>query len=178
MIERMDDARRLLAEQNMGLVLTMIGKLQLHYDIDDLKCVGNVGLCKAAASWQPGRGTAFTTYACHLICNELINYVSKNSRRGGVQHLPLDDCQSLRAEGDAFERAESRELARNVLRRLGEILDEDEEETARLFLAGATTAEAAKALGLSVSTIAKNRRRIGRKIENWINGKKEKPEEI
>ncbi|MDR3644519.1 MAG: sigma-70 family RNA polymerase sigma factor [Clostridia bacterium] len=169
MVERMNDAQRQLAEENIRLVGLMIGRLRLKYDFDDLHGVGSVGLCKAAASWRSDSGTAFSTYACHIIRNELINYLSKSSRRGDIRLLALDDCSgSLYTEEIGFEAVESGIIAKSLLEGLDRILDEDEAQMARLFLRGWDTVSVAKAFGLCPSSIVKARARIGKKLERWI----------
>lgn len=62
-----------LADKNRKLVPFCVGNYlkTLRYkgaiDPDDLRGAGYIGLCKAATSYQPGRGTTFATYACRSI---------------------------------------------------------------------------------------------------------------
>jgi RNA polymerase sigma factor (sigma-70 family) len=75
---RLNDERRALARNNMGLVgqvikdrVRDISRIGL-YTYDDLFQIGCVGLCKAAATHTPGRGK-FSTYAYMLIRNEIFS---------------------------------------------------------------------------------------------------------
>jgi RNA polymerase sigma factor (sigma-70 family) len=75
---RLNEERRALAEDNMGLVglvikdrVRDISRIGL-YTYDDLFQIGCMGLCKAAATHTPGR-SKFSTYAYMLIRNEIFS---------------------------------------------------------------------------------------------------------
>ena len=62
----LNDEQRILVEENMGLVGKVIKdclqnpSAQGCYTYDDLFQIGCIGLCKAAQTDRPGRGTSFS----------------------------------------------------------------------------------------------------------------------
>jgi len=79
---RLTDEQRILVEQNTGLVWQVI-KDKIHnisgigiFTYQDLFQIGCVGLCKAAASYNPGAGK-FSTYAYVSIRNEIFGALAK-----------------------------------------------------------------------------------------------------
>jgi len=79
---RLTDEQRTLVERNTGLVGQVI-KDKIHnisgigvFTYQDLFQIGCVGLCKAAASYNPGAGR-FSTYAYIIIRNEIFSALDK-----------------------------------------------------------------------------------------------------
>jgi DNA-directed RNA polymerase specialized sigma subunit len=65
---RTDEEVEQLVEENLGLVgavvnrrLRLFQRLPGGYDRDDLHSVGSIGLLSAAQTYDPTRGTAFST---------------------------------------------------------------------------------------------------------------------
>lgn len=80
--------QQIKVEENMGLVGKVIQDC-VHtlsrgciYDYDDLFQIGCIGLCKAAQTDLPGHAVAFSTYAYHLIRNEIYTQLEYATRRG------------------------------------------------------------------------------------------------
>ncbi len=103
---RLTDAQRLLVENNMGLVKTVISQ-HVHapnglgvYDCDDLFQIGCIGLCKAAASFKP-QGKPFYIYACVVIRNEIFSALTRSSGKQ-VTEIPLSFIEDLPGESDAL----------------------------------------------------------------------------
>ena len=79
---RLTDEQRILVEQNTGLVGQVI-KDKIHnisgigvFTYQDLYQIGCLGLCRAAASFNPGAGR-FSTYAYISIRNEIFCALAK-----------------------------------------------------------------------------------------------------
>lgn len=169
-MEQMNESQRKLAEDNMGLVGKMIVQMKLHYDLDELHSVGYLGLCKAAESYREG-GPRFSTYACHIIRNELINYINKCSRSREKVYLGLEaGLYQPVSERDDIRKVEERLTAQQALRQMEYILDEDEVAIVRLLYLGKSTAETGAACGLSASAVRKARQRIAGKYRRWMEG--------
>ena len=66
--------QQLMVEENLGLVRAVLSRCVTSpgstgiYSYDDLFQIGCIGLCKAAAQYQPGRAV-FSTYAYIAIRN-------------------------------------------------------------------------------------------------------------
>lgn len=79
-----------VVEDNMGLVVKVIQDkvYNLHQDCyfsyDDLKQIGAIGLCKAAAT---DKGGCFSTYAYRLIWNEICDALIKATRISSREQL-------------------------------------------------------------------------------------------
>jgi len=69
-------ARRVLVEANTRLVYSIATKearkQRMSVSIEDLAQDGTMGLLKAVASWDPERGTRFSTYAWHAIRSSIL----------------------------------------------------------------------------------------------------------
>lgn len=55
---------------------------------DDLIAMGNLGLVKAARTYDPSRGVKFTTYACKCIWQEIYNEFERELK--DAVHIPED----------------------------------------------------------------------------------------
>lgn len=74
-----------LVEDNIGLISGVIKKLP-PFDYDEDFASGQLGLCKAAIKYNSRRG-AFSTYAYHVIYNEII----RNRRKMCIRTESLDN---------------------------------------------------------------------------------------
>lgn len=112
-------------EENMGLV-GMVLRDYIHnpppeslYTREDLYQIGCIGLCKAVQTDRSGYGTAFSTYACRLIRNEIYDALEYATRRGREQATAPEDMPTVKMEDELeqhmlcgelleqFERAEA-----------------------------------------------------------------------
>ena len=75
-----DDARQLLIEGNLRLVLSVIQRFEKRGESpDDLFQVGCIGLMKAIANFDPTKGLRFSTYGVPMIAGEVRRYLRDNS---------------------------------------------------------------------------------------------------
>lgn len=74
------NARKLLAEGNLKLVLSILKKYQNRCDnMDDLFQIGCIGLMKAIDNFDLSKNVRFSTYAVPLILGEIRRYLRDNS---------------------------------------------------------------------------------------------------
>ncbi|MBE5882677.1 MAG: sigma-70 family RNA polymerase sigma factor [Lachnospiraceae bacterium] len=67
------EARQILIERNLRLVAHIVKKYQnVGEDVEDLISIGTIGLIKAIASYDEGKGSRLATYAARCIDNELL----------------------------------------------------------------------------------------------------------
>lgn len=97
----MQMTRNELIEENMPLVYFMVNKYFPSYRGDeDVIQVGMVGLCKAANSYDPNRGT-FSTYAGRFIVCEIRNYFRDSNK--SVKATSLDKIVNENTENDFYD---------------------------------------------------------------------------
>jgi RNA polymerase sporulation-specific sigma factor len=98
-----------LVRENTGLVGALVRQtLRLSswlpggYDREDLHSLGNLGLLRAAQTFDPARGVAFSTYAYRCIKNTIAGALKRETDRqidclslslpiGGEEDTPLED---------------------------------------------------------------------------------------
>jgi RNA polymerase sigma factor (sigma-70 family) len=85
---RTDEAVEQLVKENLGLVgavvsrtLRLFQRLPSGYDRDDLYSDGSMGLLRAAQTYDPTRGTAFSTYAYGCIEHAILGALKRETRR-------------------------------------------------------------------------------------------------
>ena len=87
-MQQMTDAQRKLAEDNMNLVYYVVSHdYPTFIKDDDVIQSGTLGLCKAAMKWEEGK-SAFSTYACRCIKNEIRQELRQ--RQPHLEVLSLD----------------------------------------------------------------------------------------
>ena len=75
-----EDARQMLIEGNLRLVLSVIQRFEKRGESpDDLFQVGCIGLMKAIANFDPTKGVRFSTYGVPMIAGEVRRYLRDNS---------------------------------------------------------------------------------------------------
>lgn len=75
-----DNARQMLIEGNLRLVLSVIQRFEKRGESpDDLFQVGCIGLMKAIANFDPTKGLRFSTYGVPMIAGEVRRYLRDNS---------------------------------------------------------------------------------------------------
>ena len=123
-----------IVEANMGLVRSVALRCAGRgVEYDDLVQTGAIGLLKAARSFDPGRGCAFSTYAVPLILGE----IRRMLRDDGAVKIGRELKRRAQAAARARERLEQR-LGRDVT--VSEVARE----------AGLTPEETAEALGAAL----------------------------
>lgn len=76
-----EEARRILIERNLRLVAHIVKKYNNSgKDIDDLISIGTIGLIKAIATYDTGKGTRLATYASRCIDNEILMSIRSNKK--------------------------------------------------------------------------------------------------
>jgi len=98
---RLDDRQRGIVEENIGLIGQVIKDKVWGingigiFTYDDLFQFGGVGLCKAAATYTPGKAK-FSTYAYILIRNEIFDALEYASlRRNHEQPIGVDELSGI-----------------------------------------------------------------------------------
>ena len=153
----MDDA---LIEANLPLVRSVAARFAGRAETEDLVQVGSIGLIKAARSFDPARGTRFSTYAFCMIAGEIrhfLRYSRRTDLLGGVfaDSAPADDD----TEEEALARAETAELMAG--------LDESERRLVELrFFRSLTQKETAIIMKVSQSCVSRNEKRILGKLRD------------
>jgi RNA polymerase sigma-E/F/G factor len=122
MITRTDEEVDRLVERNTGLVGTLVRRtvsfafrLPGGYEREDLHSLGNLGLLRAAQTFDPEQGVAFSTYAYRCIKNAIVGTLSRETDRqidylslslpiGEAEDSPLED-QIADAEADTTRSA-------------------------------------------------------------------------
>jgi len=80
--EGSDEARRLLIEHNLRLVVYISRKFEnTNVSIEDLISIGTIGLIKAINTFDSGKNIKLATYASRCIENEILMYLRKSSNR-------------------------------------------------------------------------------------------------
>lgn len=86
-----------LVEENLRLVDFVIRRKFPRWreigEYEDVQQTGRIGLCKAAQTYDPGKGPTFSTYAAKCIRNELkmaLRSVNALSREGDDRRLSMD----------------------------------------------------------------------------------------
>ena len=108
----LSDAQQIMVEENLGLVRAVLSRCVNNpgsmgiYSYDDLFQIGCIGLCKAAAQYQPGRAV-FSTYAYIAIRNHIYNALAYATYRQEKEVLseflyepPLSPQRTLGKQGN------------------------------------------------------------------------------
>lgn len=69
-----DWAKEQMVLANMGLIQMCMKRMNIRIDDEELFDVGVLALCKAVNTFDPSKGYQFSTYAAHLIHNEICMY--------------------------------------------------------------------------------------------------------
>lgn len=94
-----EEARQILAERNLGFVVSVARKFALRgARLDDLVQEGNVGLMKAIEHFDPKKNVRFATYAVWWIRAYITRYIKDNRsqvrggelERGAMRDVSLD----------------------------------------------------------------------------------------
>jgi RNA polymerase sporulation-specific sigma factor len=159
-----------IVHENAGLVgslvsrtLRLFPRLPSGYDREDLQSIGNVGLLRAAQTYDPARGVAFSTYAyrCieYAIAGELkrasdrqIDCISLSVLLGEDEDNPLEDqipASNADAAATAFNHCE-----REILEEALTGLPEPQARVIRsIYFDGDSVSQVAQRWGLSTQAI-------------------------
>ncbi len=114
--EGSDDARQLLIEHNLRLVVYISKRFEnTGVNLEDLISIGTIGLIKAVNTFKPGRKIKLATYASRCIENEILMYLRKISS----QRSEVSFDEPLNTDWDGNELL------------LSDILGTDEDEVSR-----------------------------------------------
>lgn len=87
--ELTEDQRK-LAEENVKLVPFALNRF-FGYELakdEDMQSIGNIGLCIAAATYDPSRKASFSTYAVTCIANEIRKHFQLAHKKSRYDEVP------------------------------------------------------------------------------------------
>ena len=92
--ERWGMVRNFLVDQNVGLVHTMVGRLQASpVERDDMRSEAFLALLRSVERYDPWRGVRFSTYACRAIWRSAMQAI-KGSKRDALKFVAEPDTLS------------------------------------------------------------------------------------
>lgn len=94
-----NEARNMLVEHNLRLVVHIIKKYYSNYsEQDDLISIGTIGLIKGINSFDADKGTRLATYAARCVENEILMYF-RNQKKSS-QDISMSEPIDTDAEGN------------------------------------------------------------------------------
>lgn len=76
-----EEAKSILIERNMRLVVHVVKKYSVQYgDSDDLISIGAIGLIKAVTTYDADKGHRFATYAAKCVQNEVLMFLRSSKK--------------------------------------------------------------------------------------------------
>ena len=184
-IDNDDDARSILIEHNLRLVVYIAKKFEnTGTGIEDLISIGTVGLIKAINTFKSDKNIKLATYASRCIENEILMYIRKNSSRRC--EISIDEPLIVDWDGNElllsdvlgneedevvyeFEQKEERRRVREAVGSLGE--REREIVEMRYGMNGRremTQKEVADVMGISQSYISRLEKKIIAELKEKI----------
>ena len=180
-----DDARKLLVEHNLRLVVYIAKKFEnTGVGIEDLVSIGTIGLMKAINTFNSEKKIKLATYASRCIENEILMYLRRSNRLkseisideplnqdGDGHELLLSDI--LGTEEDITSRRLEDEVDQKLLKASISKLNKREKDIMELrfgFITGneKTQKEVADMLGISQSYISRLEKKIIGKMKKEI----------
>lgn len=180
-----DDARKLLVEHNLRLVVYIAKKFEnTGVGIEDLVSIGTIGLMKAINTFNSEKKIKLATYASRCIENEILMYLRRSNRLkseisideplnqdGDGNELLLSDI--LGTEEDITSRRLEDEVDQKLLKASISKLNKREKDIMELrfgFITGneKTQKEVADMLGISQSYISRLEKKIIGKMKREI----------
>ncbi len=181
--EKAKEARKVLIERNLRLVAHISRKYQsMAEDMEDLISIGTIGLIKAVATFDAGKGSRLATYAARCIDNELLMML--RARKKTSKEVSLYEPIGTDKEGneinlldiieqeqaDIVERMETRECIGRLSEMIGTLLTEREKEIIHMrygLLDGreATQREIGRKLGISRSYVSRIEKKALQKLK-------------
>ena len=99
------EARNLLVEHNLRLVVHIIKKYYAGYnDQDDLISIGTIGLIKGVNSYNPEKGVKLATYSARCIENEILMHF--RGMKKTAQDISMSDPIETDGEGNPLTMAD------------------------------------------------------------------------
>ena len=94
-----EDAKDKLIEHNLRLVVFLSKKYEnTGVDLEDLVCIGTIGLIKGIQTFQSGKNIKLATYASRCIDNEILMHLRKNKKI--KTEVSIDASLSFDGEGN------------------------------------------------------------------------------
>lgn len=159
----LDSEKEKMVTDNLKLVHHLINRMYPTYSHDeDLIQAGNLGLVKAANTYDPTKGTLFSTYACYCILNEFKIEFRTRSKHFGVQSLDYlihDDNGHEIPRMETLVGDEDIDLNAYNLGEFVKSLSDKEQKLVKL-LATHSMPQVAKILNVSPQAIQQKRRRL------------------
>lgn len=138
------------------------------FDAEDLMQEGLLGLLNAARTFQRERGAKFSTYANVCVTNKITTALFKSNRTGLSEEELEKALQSAGIQEDS-QTPESilleKEMARELSRKVRELLTDREWQVFRLFLNGSTYHQMARRLNISPKTVDNALQRVRKKLK-------------
>ena len=180
-----ESVREKLISHNMRLVVHISKKYLDALDPADMVSIGSVGLLKAIDTFRYGKGTQFATYAARCIENEILMAIRATKKhkvcvslasaigadKDGNEITLADTLES--PEDDVATTVERKECASELMRVIGEVLDE-REYTIVKYRYGLDNApvlpqrEIAEKLGISRSYISRIETKVLTKLKQYL----------
>lgn len=166
---RLTEEQKIIVEKNHNLIYHFCHKYNLN--IDSYYDVFAISLCKAAINYDSSRGTRFSTFAIHIMYNDLKCTYRENTRKGkkDVKFTSLDSL-ILNHHGEDFTLNDvlSTELNAQdeiILTDFKNIWDDKEKQIVKLLYQGYTQKEIGRILNYSQSQISKYIKRMKEKAK-------------
>ena len=182
-----EDARRLLVEHNLRLVVYIAKKFETTgIFIEDLISIGTIGLIKAVNTFRPDKNIKLATYASRCIENEILMFLRKTS--GQKCEMSFDEPLSVDKDGGelllsdilggeedvVFQNLDREEDKRTVHQALSHLGEREQTIIALRFgLRGGrehTQKEVAEIMGISQSYISRLEKKIIAELREEIAG--------
>lgn len=158
----------MLVLDHTGLVWYVARKYRnTGYDLEDLAQEGAIGLIKAAGSFDPSRGCAYSTYAAKCIECEILMYLRKEKKHR-TNSISLDQKMDVGGSEISFKDMVGREdpeiemvCEKEALRqRISELDPEDARLIWMYYVREMTQAQIARYLGISQTQVSRRLKKV------------------
>lgn len=170
-----------LVLKNYRLVYYLANKLTVSpNDYEDIVSIGTIGLIKAAATFNPSKGTRFATYASQCINNEIYMYFRKEKLHIHAISLetPIITSDSnteltlgnviISPEQDFTEEVEENDIFIKIINIILNLLKSRERLIMLYKISGASQSFIAEACNLSQSYVSRFERNIIKKVKLYF----------
>ena len=158
----------MLVLDHMGLVWYVARKYRnTGYDLEDLAQEGAIGLIKAAGSFDPSRGTAYSTYTVKCIECEILMYLRKEKKHR-TNSISLDQKMDVGGSEISFKDMVGREdpeiemvCEKEALRQhISELDPEDVRLIWMYYVQEMKQAQIARQLGISQTQVSRRLKKV------------------
>ena len=161
------EAEGVLLSRYLRLIRFHAGRYTINGDVDDLVQEGLIALLAAIPQFDPVQGKRFSAFAQVCICNRMRSFVRRELQvpapaesllaelEAHGEFVDPDTPESILLEKESFHAARMQVMA---------MLSDREWEILQCMLNGASYAEAAQRLGLSVKAVDNAMQRIRKKM--------------